>query len=72
MNNNTVISTRINDQFRKLYTINNNGDPVPYVCLVCDRFLKYDEVKIIDISLLKKNVTLLCPHKENDNDIQSC
>jgi hypothetical protein len=54
MCDNIVISKRINEQFEKLYHVNDDGVPVPYVCLICDRFLKFQEVKILDIALLEK------------------
>ena len=63
---NAIITTRINEQFSKLYHINDNGDPVPFVCVICDRFLKRSEVNVVTVKLLEKHCMLL--HVEPDDD----
>jgi hypothetical protein len=69
---NTVVTKRIDQELCKLYHINDNGDPVPYVCLICDRFLKKDEVKIIGVPLLLKNVSLLTVDNQDHTSLHDC
>ena len=59
MTDHETITQRINEQFLKQYNINNDGDPVPYVCVVCDRFILYKDIKIVDVELLQKNMSTL-------------
>ena len=59
MCDNDDITARINMEFSKLYHTNDNNDPVPFVCVVCDHFLKRSEVKLIEVSLLQRNIDIL-------------
>ena len=60
-NINDTIKDRIDSSFKKLYYQNNNGDFVPYVCVLCDRFLKSKESKTISVNQLIANRSFLSP-----------
>ena len=67
MTDNSIITQRINQSFSKLYHINEDGEPVPFVCTICDRFLKHNELKIVTIGkLLKSYEILACTTGERD------
>ena len=69
MTDNSIITQRINQSFSKLYHINEDGEPVPYVCTICDRFPKHNEVKIVAVGkLLKSYEILACTTGEGDSE----
>ena len=60
------ITHSINKSFEKLYYTDEDGIFHPYVCVLCDRFLKFDEVKTIDIATLCSKKKFLRP-TDQDN-----
>jgi hypothetical protein len=54
------VSNRINRRFEKLYRKVDNGYQ-PYVCLICDEFLKPNELQRLAVTTLKRTSNLLKP-----------
>ena len=41
------VKKRINMVFNELYRVNAAGEYIPYVCLICDEFLKPRSMKVL-------------------------
>jgi hypothetical protein len=54
------VSNRINKRFEELYRKDGNGYQ-PYVCLICDEFLKPNEMQRLAVTTLQKTSNLLKP-----------
>ena len=55
------VKERINKRFSKLYRQTESGLFLPYVCLICDVFLKPSKVELLKISALEHRSSLLKP-----------
>ena len=53
------IKKAINDRFDALYTRDQHGNPVPYVCICCDKFISARDVEVLTRNDLKKRMDLL-------------
>ena len=62
------VKKQINKAFDKLYHVTASGDPVPFVCLVCDEFLKPREMTILKMEQLKECSNILQPGGWNNID----
>ena len=69
----TVID-RINRRFDELVVTRSDGSKGPYVCIVCDRMLKPNNVEILSTECLKENMSILTPSTWNavDSSIAQC
>ena len=56
-----TVKNNINRRFDALYYKTEDGEAKPYVCLVCDEFLKPEEVKILPLEKLAQAQTILTP-----------
>jgi Helitron helicase-like domain at N-terminus len=70
------IKVKINSKFDGLYRITESGRFEPYVCLICDEFIKPDSVERLGIDLLKSNREQLLPSSmwnpiSSDTDIDN-
>ena len=63
-----IVKSRVNKSFEELYRVNAAGEYVPYVCLVCDEFLKPKTMKILRVSQLRLCANILQPGIRNDID----
>ena len=55
------VKKRINKAFDELYRVNAAGEYVPYVCLVCDEFLKPRSMKVLKVEQLRQCASILRP-----------
>ena len=62
------VKERINVAFGQLFRTNAAGERVPYVCLICDEFLKPQTMKTVSVDLLHQCKSLLSPSDWNDID----
>ena len=62
------VQTRINEAFGELFRINAAGEYAPYVCLICDEFLKPSRAKILKVEQLRECKSILCPGRWNRVD----
>ena len=60
------VKERINKAFGELFRINAAGEYVPYVCLVCDKFLKPRCMKTLKVEQLRQCKSLLQPSLLNE------
>ena len=65
-----IIKERINKAFDKLYYMNSIGEYLPYVCVLCDRFLKVDEMKVVKTSQLLDMQDILGPNGWNNVSVE--
>ena len=61
-----TVRNNINRRFDALYYQSDDGVAKPYVCLVCDEFLKPEEVKILPLEKLAKAQSILTPSVWNN------
>ena len=54
--------SKINKSIEKLYSKNDIGEPKPIVCLLCDRFVKTENLTYITTECLKRNKHLFLPN----------
>ena len=68
----SITTTTINKAIRAAYIINDVGEMKPIVCLVCDRFIKPDELALLDLDTIKEHKHLLManPHYLIHPDLQ--
>lgn len=45
----------INERFDALYTVDENGEYKPHVCVICDKFLSLDRLQTLRVKLLERN-----------------
>ena len=64
---------RINHSFERLYR-RENDTYVPHVCLICDKLIKPDEIKLIKTEVLQKNGHVLKCNSWNDisDELKQC
>ena len=60
-----AVKGRINKRFEELHTVSAAGEARPWVCLVCDEFLKPREVNAISLEALKNAKSVLEPSTWN-------
>ena len=63
---------RINSAIHDLYTVDNALNYIPLVCIVCDRFVKPDNITYIGVDSLIQNKSLLTSnyHSPSNNDLK--
>jgi hypothetical protein len=49
-----TVQAAINERFDSLYTRNDEGIPVPYVCISCDKLIDAQSVQVLQLDDLKK------------------
>ena len=69
-----VVKQQLNDHFNELWQKDEKGNFLPHVCVICDKLLKPQEVKIITTELLQKNEAKLQPNVMNNtpDEVADC
>ena len=62
------VKKHLNSAFGKLYRINADGEYVPYICLICDVFLKAQNYSTVKLDQLQKCRSILRPGNSNGVD----
>jgi hypothetical protein len=60
------VRKRINSRINELYIQCEDGNYIPYVCLICDEFVKPMDLKCLSSEVLRQNRALLKPEAWND------
>ena len=56
-----TIKEAINKRFDKLYHICRDGNRIPFVCIVCDKLMKPEDVQVLKSSVLEEKGSILVP-----------
>ena len=59
------VKKRLNEAFDHLYTVNEAGRPVPYVCLICDKYVNPWTMEILKVDKLISCRNILAPNTWN-------
>ena len=60
-----TVKSNINQRFDGLFYKHENGKVKPFVCVICDEFLKPKEVEIVSVEKLKEAHSILTPSAWN-------
>ena len=59
------VRNNINLQFNDLYITCEKGDYIPYVCIICDEFIRPNDIKCLTSEDLRQNCNMLKPDTSN-------